>query len=209
MVKVALDQRLGPVHMCFLEGQVFTHNMVGIAVSVRLMIGLVHYEYAPSVAEFIEVFAVGVVAGTQEVDVSLLHQSNVLLIGGIVYITARTWMMIVTVHATKFDVFSVNLEYFPHDLHFLHAEVIVEVLDDAVVLVPQFDAERIEVGLLCRPEFRRVHRILYFNGCGVASANFLHALYPFVTFNLPHNSQVLPSLLADVAKADIGLYLSL
>ena len=61
MVEVTLHQRLGPIHMGTLPRRVLAHLVVGIAIAVRLLIGLVHHVDAPAVAEFIQVFAVRIV----------------------------------------------------------------------------------------------------------------------------------------------------
>ena len=119
--------------------------MIGIAVAVRFLIGLVHHIDAPAVAQLVEVLAVGIVRGAQEVDVGLLHQRDVLFVGGIIDIATRYRMVVVTVHATQFHVLAVNLEDLANTLHSFHAEVVFE------MLITQFDAERIEVGLLSRP----------------------------------------------------------
>ena len=47
--------------------------MIGIAIAVTLLIGLVHHIDTPTVAKFVKVFAVWIMRGAQEVDVSLLH----------------------------------------------------------------------------------------------------------------------------------------
>ena len=81
--------------------------------------------------------------GTEEVDIGLLHQTDVLLVGGIVDIAPRLRMMVVTVHATQFHVLSVDFKHLADNLHLLHTQMVVEVLNYAVVLVSQFDAEGI------------------------------------------------------------------
>ena len=122
--------------MGLLERQVFAHYAVGIAVAVCLVVGFVHHIDAPLVAEFVEVFAVGVVRGAQEIDVRLLHQSDVLLVGGVIHITARLGMMVVTVHAAQLHVLAVDLEYLAGNFHFLHPEVVFEFLIVLTILHP-------------------------------------------------------------------------
>ena len=86
--------------MCLLPCQVFAHLAVGIAVAVGFVVCFVHHIDSPSVAEFIQVFAVRIMRGAQEVDVGLLHQANVLFVGGIIDITPCLGVMIMTIHAT-------------------------------------------------------------------------------------------------------------
>ena len=74
MVEVAFDQGLRTIDMGVFPCRVFAHLMIGITVTVRLLIGLIHDVDAPTVTKFIKVFAVRIVAGAQEVDVGLLHQ---------------------------------------------------------------------------------------------------------------------------------------
>ena len=49
--------------MGLLEGEVFAHHLVGIAIAVGLVVGLVHHIDTPFVAELIKVLAVGIVRG--------------------------------------------------------------------------------------------------------------------------------------------------
>ena len=74
VVEVAFDQGLRAVDMGVFPCRVFAHLMIGITITMRLLIGLIHDVDAPTVTKFIKVFAVRIVAGTQEVDVGLLHQ---------------------------------------------------------------------------------------------------------------------------------------
>ena len=86
--------------MGFLESEILAHHFVGIAVAVRLVVGFVHHVDAPFITKFVEIFTVGIVRGTKEIDVCLLHQSDVLLIGGIIHVTTCLRMVVVTVHTT-------------------------------------------------------------------------------------------------------------
>ena len=126
MVEVALHQRLSPVHMGLLEGQVFAHHLVGIAITVGFVVRLVHHVDTPTVTELVEVFAVRIVRGAQEIDVRLLHQSDVILVSGIIHIAACFRVVVVTVHTAQFHVFAVNLKHLAHNLHLLHTEVVVK-----------------------------------------------------------------------------------
>ena len=96
------------------------------------MISLVHHIDTVAVAQFVNVFAIGIVRGAQEVDVALLHQRDVLLIGGIVDISARHRMVVVTVHATQL---AVKLKHLADNINFPHAKVIVEVLNDGSFII--------------------------------------------------------------------------
>ena len=143
MVEVTFDQRLGAVNVSLLERQVLTHYLIGIAVTVCLVVGLVHHVDAPAVAEFIEILAVRIVRGAQEVNVGLLHQAYILFVGGIIDVATCQRMVVVTVHPAQLHVLSVNLEDLADNLHFLHAEVIVEVFDGVALVVFQFYAKGI------------------------------------------------------------------
>ena len=76
-----------------------------------------------------------------------------------------------TVHATQLHVLPVNLKYLAYTLHTLHAQVVVEVLCPLLPLPTgggiEFDAERIEVGLLGRPQTRMLHPAGEFYVCRV------------------------------------------
>ena len=91
-----------------------------------LVVSLVHHIDAPTVTEFVEIFSVGVVRGTEEVDVRLLHQTDVLLIGGIVDIAPRLGVVVVTVHTAQFHVLAIDLKHLADDLDFLHAKMVLE-----------------------------------------------------------------------------------
>ena len=113
---------------------VFAHHLVGIAIAVTLLIGFVHYVDAPTVAEFVKVFTIGIVAGAQEVDVRLLHQRDVLFVGGIIHITPRHRMVIVAVHTSQFDVLAIYLEDLTHTLHTFYTEMVVKMLNNVAFL---------------------------------------------------------------------------
>ena len=135
MVVVALHQRLGTIHVGLLPSRILAHLIIGVAIAVRFMISLIHDVNTPAVAELVEVFAVGIVAGAQEIDVGLFHQSDVLLIGGIIDISPCLWVVVMAIHTTQFHVLAVNLEYLTHTLNALHAEVVVEMFDGVVLVV--------------------------------------------------------------------------
>ena len=137
--------------MGFLESEVFAHHFVGIAIAVSLVVGLVHHVDAPTVAQLVEIFAVGIVRSAQEIDVGLLHQTDILLVGGIIHITASLGMVIVAVHPPQLHVLAVDLEHLANDFNLLHAEVIIEMFDSVALIVFQFQTEGIKVGLFGRP----------------------------------------------------------
>ena len=143
VVLVALHETDGTIHVGILPVWVFTHHLVGITVTVTLLIGLVHHVDTPAVAEFVKVGIVRIVRGTQEVDVRLLHQYNVLLVCGIVHIAPRHGMVIVTVHTTQFHVLAINLKDLAHAFHTFHAQMVIE------LFIAKFYSIRIEVGLFC------------------------------------------------------------
>ena len=109
-----------------LETEVLTHHLVGITITVSFVVSLIHHVDAPTVAQFVEVFAVGIMRGAQEVDVGLLHQSDVLFVGGIVDVASRPWVMIMTIDTAQLYIFAVNLKDLADDFNFLHTEVIVK-----------------------------------------------------------------------------------
>ena len=77
-----------------------------------------------------------------------------MLVGGIVDVTTRYRMMVVAVHAAQFYVFAVNLEDLADAFHALYAEVIFKRFIVLDVLSIKLHGERIEPGLLGRPQAR-------------------------------------------------------
>ena len=196
VVEVALHERLGTVDVCPLERQVLAHHVVGIAVAVGLVVGLVHHVDAPAVAQLVDIFAVGVVRRAQEVDVGLLHQSDVLLVGSIVHVAASHGVVVVAVHAAQLHVLAVDLEHLADDLDLLHAEVVVEVLS------PQVDAERIEVGLLGRPEPGLADVMRHENADGVAGEDLAYLVCHRLAVDGESQAEVLGCFPACVAHED-------
>ena len=142
--------------MCLAPSVVVPHFLIGITIAVAFLVGLVHDVHAPSVAKLVEVFAVGIMRGAQEVDVGLFHQPDVLLVGGIIDVASSQRMVVVAVDAAQFHVLSVDFEHLAHALHALHAKVVVEMFYDLFLASLlwrgfQFQAECIEVGLFRRP----------------------------------------------------------
>ena len=156
---------------------VFAHFMIGIAVAVRLLIGLVHDIDAPAVTKLIEVFAVGIVAGAQKVDIGLLHQAKVLFVSRIVDVAPCAGMVIVAIDTTQFHVLAVNLKHLANTFHALHAKMVVEVLDGVTLFVLQFHAEGVEVRLLGRPKSGILQCVMEYIISGVAGVDlhFCHA----------------------------------
>ena len=157
---------------------VFTHHAVGIAITVRFLIGLVHHIDAPAVAELIEVFAVGIVRGTQEVDVSLLHQRDVFFVGGVIDIATCYGMVVVAVHTTQFHVFAVNLEDLAHTLHTFHTEMVGEML----IILPVLTTQQLhcigkEPRLFSRPWVPVTFVVeTEFDGCRIACTKFANEM---------------------------------
>ena len=204
VVLVALHQRNGPVHMGRGPVRIVSDHAVAPAVTVALLVGLVHHVEAVAVAEFVEVFPVGIVAGAQEVDVRLFHQRDVLLVGGVIDIPARHRMVIVAVHPAQFDLPAVEPEDFPDAFDLLHAQVIVEMLDDAAPAVGQFDAEGVEVGLFRRPEPRPVDPIRQPDVRGIPRREFLQRSLDRLSVDLEDRFQIPGVFPAGVAEGDIG-----
>ena len=121
MIEVTLDQRFGSIDVRLLPGKVLPHLLIGITVTMRLVIGFVHYVDSPAVAKFVEIFTIGIMRGAQEVDVGLFHQANVLFVGGIVHISTCLRVVIMTVHTAQFDILAVDFEDFANNFHFLDA----------------------------------------------------------------------------------------
>ena len=102
MVEVALHQRFGTVNMSLLPCQIVSHLLVGIAIAMTLLVSLVHHVDSPTVTELIQIFAVGIMTGAQEVDIGLFHQADILFIGCIIHPAAGNRVMVVTVHTAQF-----------------------------------------------------------------------------------------------------------
>ena len=61
-------------------------------------------------------------------------------------------MMVMTVHSAQFHVLSVYLEHLACNLHLLHTQVIVEMLNHITLLVRQLYTERIEIRFFGGPQ---------------------------------------------------------
>ena len=143
MVEVALHQRFGTVNMRLLPCQIVSHLLVGIAIAVTLLISLVHHVDSPAVTELIQIFAVRIMAGAQEVDIGLFHQADILLVGRIIHPTTCDRVMVMTVHTAQFHVPVVNLKHLTDNLHLLHTQMVVEVFNDRAVSIAKFYTEGI------------------------------------------------------------------
>ena len=122
---------------------------------MTFLIGLVHHVDAPTVAEFVEIFAVGIMAGAQEVDIPLLHQSDVLLVGSIIHVATSTRMVVVSVHTPQFHVLAIDFKHLANTLHTFHSEMVFKLFIVLTILhAKQLHGKRIEPGLLCRPQPR-------------------------------------------------------
>ena len=205
MIPVTLYERCRPIHMSILEFRVFTHLTIRITIAMSLVVRFVHHIDAITVAEFVEIFAVGIVAGAQEVDIRLLHQTDIQLVSGIIYITTRTRMVVMTVHATQFHILTVNFENLTHNLHLLHTQVIVEVLDDSPLHILQLNAEWVEVGLLGRPQTWVFQREVQSNGSRVTSKKTLHIAHQLSSIHLEDHPQVFCCFLTYLTKRDVGM----
>ena len=148
MVEVALYQRFGTVNMGLLPCQIVSHLLVGIAIAMTLLVSLVHHIDTPAVTEFIQIFAVRIMAGSQEVDIGLFHQADILLVGCIIHPTTCDRVMVMTVHTTQLHVSAVNLKHLSDNLHLLHTQMVVEVFNNSAVSITKLHTERIEVGSL-------------------------------------------------------------
>ena len=205
VVEVTLHQRLGTVDMGLLPCRILAHLMIGIAIAVALLVGLVHDVDAPAVAELVEVFAVGIVRGAQEVDVGLLHQPEVQLVGGIVHPAACRRVMVVTVHAAQLHVPAVDLEDLADHLYLLDAQMVVEMLNHRSVGIAQLQGEGIEVGRLCRPELRPVDDTGHLDGGGIAGSQLLQSAAHLAAVQAQHGLQIPRRPASGIAEADRGL----
>ena len=208
MIEIALHERLGTIHMGLLPGEILAHLLVGIAIAMRLVVGLIHHVEPPTVAKLIEVFTVRIVGGAQEVDVGLLHQPDILLVGGIIDIAACQRMMVMAIHATQLHVLAVDLEDLADNLHLLHTKVVVEMLDDGAFLVEQFHTERIEIRLLGRPQLGLVDDLMQADCRRIANRQGLDGGLDIVTVDLQHGLQTIDGLIANITKADVGFHVS-
>ena len=175
---------------------------------MTLLVRLVHHVDAVAVTQFVKIGTVGVVAGAQEIDVRLLHQPHVQFISRIVHPSASARMMVVAVHTTQFHTLPVNLQHFAHNLHFLHAQMIVEMFCHTPLSIRQFHTEGVEVRLFCRPQLRLFHVKGQPHLRGVASRKALGSTCQFLPIHLQHSLHILHPFLSAVAKADVGTHLS-
>src|SRR5574344_179137 len=143
--------------MCLFPFWVFSHLPVGITISMRFLICLIHHIDAIAVTEFIQIGTIWIVRGAQEIDICLLHQLYILLISGIIHKTTCTRVMVMSVHSSQLHILSIDLEYPTNNLYFLHSKMIVEMLQHLTCLVQQLQTARIEMGLFCRPQAWMVH----------------------------------------------------
>ena len=208
MVEVALYQRFCTIHMSILPCCILTHLVISITVAVGFLVGFIHDVHAPAVAEFIEVLPVGIVRGTQEIDVGLLHQRDVLLVGGIVDIAARYRMVVVTIHAAQLHVLAVDLEYLAYALHTFYAQMVVEVLSP--LHTPplrggfQFDGVWVEIRFLGRPQLRVIDKVCQTNCCSIANRKAFQLSLNGFSVDIQADVHVLGLLLAHIANGDIG-----
>ena len=177
MVEVALHQGFSTVNMSLLPCQVVSHLLVGIAIAMTLLVSLVHHIDTPEVTELIQIFAVGIMAGAQEVDVSLLHQADILFVGCIIHPAAGNRVMVMTVHTTQLHVPAVNLKHLSDNFHLLYTQMVVEVFNNRAVSITKFHTERIEVGSLSRPEQRFVNSGSQFNSCRIANSQQIQSVF--------------------------------
>ena len=185
------------------------YHPVGAAIAVAFLIGLVHYVDAVEVAEFIQILPVGIVAGAQEIDIGLLHHRNVLFVGGVIHVAAGAGVMVVAVHAAQLDILAIEFEDFAHTLHALDAQMVVEVLHYAAFVVGQFDAERIEIGLLGRPKQGLFYLVCELDMSGVACSESLQSAFDGLPVDFQDCFKVLCLLDAGIAEGDIGCHLSM
>ena len=141
--------------------------------------------------------------GTQEVHVSLLHQHYILLVCLAVNISACNGMMVVTVHATHLDILTIEFQYLTNTFHSLHPKVIVE------MLVWQFDAERIEVRNIRRPEFWILDSMRQSNVHCIASSKAFQLTLDSLSVYIQGYGEILCTSLSHVANGDVCRYLCL
>ena len=190
-------------------GGIVSHLLVGIAIAVALLVGLVHHVEPPAVAEFVKVLAVGIVARAQEVDIGLFHQADVFLVGGVVHVATGQRMMVVPVYAAQLHILAVDFEHLAHALHAFHSQMIVEVLRHVAFLVHQFDGERVEVGLLCRPQLGLVNKVSEPDVRCVARCKFFQLACNGLAIDFQDSLHLPGALAGSVADGDVGCHLGL
>ena len=177
MVLVALHKRFGPIHMGGSPSRVVAKGMVANTVVVALVVGLVHYEDAIAVAKFVEVGIAGIYGHTQQIDVALLHQGNILLVCGRVTVSAGSRMVVVTVDAPQLDILPIRFQHLANNLHFLESDVALEVFAIA--------SERNWIEIWCvwcpEPDSREMPVEAYCQG--VARSNVLDVLCEALPIN--------------------------
>ena len=131
--------------MGLLPSQILAHLLIGITIAMRLVVGLIHHIDAPTVAKFIEIFTVRIVRCAQEVNIGLLHQPDILLVGSFVHIAARLRMVVMAIYTTLLHILAVDFEHLANDLDLLHAQMVVEMLYLIASFVVQLYAERIQI----------------------------------------------------------------
>ena len=86
-----------------------------------LTVSLIHHVHAYGVAQLVPARTVGVVGQPHGIDVSLLHQAQVLQHQLLRHYTSLVWVMLMTVHATNFDRCSVDEQLTTTDIDLTEA----------------------------------------------------------------------------------------
>ena len=117
--------------------------------------------------------------------------------------------MVVAVYAAQLDILAIEFENFAHTLHALDAQMVVEVLHYAAFGVGQFDAERIEIGLLGRPKSWLINLVCELDMSSVACSESLQSSFDGLSVDFQDCFQVLCLLGAGIAECDIGCHFSM
>ena len=190
MIEVTFHQRFCAIHMCLLPSLIMPHLFVGIATAMTLLISLVHHIEPPSIAEFIKIFAIRIVRRTQKINIGLLHQSNVRLIGSIIYIATCDRMMVMTIHATQLYILAVDFENLSNGFYPFHSQMIIKMLNHVTLLIYEFNAKRIEMRLLSRPQTGIIYQVRKLNMHGIASPQRFQSPIDGMSIQLQHSLHI-------------------
>ena len=119
--------------------------------SMGFDIGLIHHIHADTVAQLIPTRTVRIVTRADSIDVSLLHQSQVLLHQFLRHDTSRIRIMLMTVYATNLDGFAINEQLSVMNRDGTETHLLDNLLGDGAITLLQLECEGIEMGMLSRP----------------------------------------------------------
>ena len=172
MVEVALHVALVAFQMRFLVSRVLGQRLFLEAHAVAFEIGFGHDVKAVTVAQFIPIRIVRIMAGAHGIDIEFLHELYVLehpLAGDI---RASVGIHLMTVYSFDEHGLPIYQKLAVLDFDFPESHFYGYDFADGVSVF-QCSPEGVEVGRLCRPFMRVLHR--HDNGWGSRFADFFHA----------------------------------